>query len=39
LGSYTRSLLVSQDRRHFFVTPWSNISTVGAIPNYPVLGF
>ncbi len=22
LGSYTRSLLVSQDRRHLFVTPW-----------------
>jgi hypothetical protein len=23
LGSYTRALLVSQDRRHVFVTPWS----------------
>ncbi len=23
LGSYTRTLLVSQDRRHLFVTPWS----------------
>ncbi len=23
LGSYTRALLASQDRRHFFVTPWS----------------
>jgi hypothetical protein len=23
LGSYTRALLVSQDRRHLFVTPWS----------------
>ncbi len=22
LGSYMRSLLVSEDRRHFFVTPW-----------------
>jgi hypothetical protein len=22
LGSYTRALLVSQDRRHLFVTPW-----------------
>jgi hypothetical protein len=22
LGSYTRTLLVSQDRRQFFVTPW-----------------
>ncbi len=22
LGSYTRALLVSQDKRHFFVTPW-----------------
>ncbi len=22
-GSYTRALLVSQDRRHLFVTPWS----------------
>ncbi len=25
-GSYTRALLVSQDRRHFFVTPWLNLS-------------
>jgi hypothetical protein len=25
LGSHTRSLLVSQDRRHLFVTPWSNL--------------
>jgi hypothetical protein len=23
LGSYTRALLVSQDRRHLFVTPWN----------------
>ncbi len=23
LGSYTRALLVSQDRRHLYVTPWS----------------
>ncbi len=22
LGSFTRSLLVSQDKRHLFVTPW-----------------
>jgi hypothetical protein len=22
-SSYTRALLVSQDRRHFFVTPWT----------------
>jgi hypothetical protein len=22
LGSYTRALLVSQDRRHLFITPW-----------------
>ncbi len=26
LGSYTRALLVSQDRRHLFVTPWLAIS-------------
>jgi hypothetical protein len=26
-GSYTRALLVSQDSRHLFVTPWLNIST------------
>jgi hypothetical protein len=25
LGSYTRPLLVSQDRRHLFVTPWSKV--------------
>jgi hypothetical protein len=25
LGSYTRALLVSQDRRHLFVTPWGNL--------------
>jgi hypothetical protein len=23
LGSYTRALVVSQDRRHIFVTPWA----------------
>ncbi len=26
LGSYTRALLVSQDRRHLFVTPWFTVS-------------
>jgi hypothetical protein len=26
LGSYTRALLVSQDRRHLFVTPWVLLS-------------
>jgi hypothetical protein len=25
LGSYTRALLVSQDRRHLFVTPWAEV--------------
>jgi len=25
LGSYTRALQVSQDRRHLFVTPWNKI--------------
>jgi hypothetical protein len=25
LGSYTRELLVSQDRRHLFVTPWIQV--------------
>ncbi len=29
LGAYTRALLVSQNRRHLFVTPW-------LIPNLPV---
>jgi hypothetical protein len=24
-GSYTRALLVSQERRHLFVTPWKNM--------------
>jgi hypothetical protein len=27
LGSYTRALLVSQDRRHLFATPWSTLSS------------
>ncbi len=27
LGSYTWTLLVSQDRRHLFVTPWSQLSS------------
>jgi hypothetical protein len=27
LGSFTRALLVSQDRRHLFVTPWSRLFT------------
>jgi hypothetical protein len=26
LGSYTRALLVRQDRRHIFVTPWPSLS-------------
>ncbi len=25
LGSYTRALLISQDRRHLFVTPWLRV--------------
>jgi hypothetical protein len=28
LGSYTRTLLVSQDRRHLFVTSWKEIRDV-----------
>ncbi len=27
LDSYTRELLVSQDRRHLFVTPWTGLNT------------
>ncbi len=29
LGSSTRALLVSQDRRHLFLTPWLNRSVAG----------
>ncbi len=33
LGSYTRALLVSQDRRYLFVTPWLQLSKpTGAKP-------
>jgi hypothetical protein len=36
LGSYTRALLVSQDRRHLFVTPWieENLSCVSQRVEY-----
>jgi hypothetical protein len=32
MGSYTRALLVSQDRRHLFVTPWPVLIRKGNLP-------
>jgi hypothetical protein len=35
LGSYTKALLVSQDRRHLFVTPLSWSLSVKSLPHLP----
>jgi hypothetical protein len=37
-GSNLRALLVSQDRRHLFVTPYSKLTTVSSFLSCPFLG-